>query len=456
MDRRNFLKAAGLGAAALALPSCGGKERKAEARKIEGEMEYRVCGEDQVGLLGYGCMRWQMIQDENGKDIIDQESVNELVDYALEHGVNYFDSSPVYLQGQSERATAIALLRHPRESYFIATKLSNFRDSSFESGVAMYKASLANYETDYIDYYLLHAVGSEEAFKSRFLENGLMDYMLEERKAGRIRKLGFSFHGSKEGFDYMMSQHETYHWDFVQIQMNYVDWKHANDKVGARRHDPNAEYMYEELTKRGIPVVIMEPLLGGSLADLPDAAEERLAQQDPSRSTASWAFRFLGQFPNVLTVLSGMTYMEHLEDNLKSFCGFVPLNEKENDILEQVAKILATYAKVPCTGCQYCMPCPYGINIPGIFSHYNKCLNEGIMPDPKEELEDSEDRRAFKKARREYLLSYDKAIPTIRQADHCIGCGQCVSKCPQGIKIPSQLQKIDRYVNNLKKSGTDL
>ena len=452
MDRRDFLKTAGLGAAALAVPSCKGGEKAAAGRQIEGEMEYRMCGEDRVSLLGYGCMRWQMDKDADGKETVNQESVNALVDYALEHGVNYFDSSPVYLQGQSERATAVALLRHPRESYFIATKMSNFWFEDLESAVKMYRESLANYETDYIDYYLLHSVGGEEAFRKRFLDNGVLDFLLEERRLGHIRKLGFSFHGDREGFDFMMSQHETYHWDFVQIQMNYVDWDHMEDKTNVRRKESNASYLYGELDRREIPVVIMEPLLGGRLGDLPDAVEERLAEQDATRSTASWAFRFVGSYPRVLTVLSGMTYMEHLEDNLKSFCGFSPLSDKEKEILEQVAVQLTSYDTVDCTGCQYCMPCPYGINIPGIFAHWNKCVNEGIMPDPKQEMEDSEDRRAFRKARRDYLLSYDKAIPTIRQADHCIGCEQCLPKCPQSIKIPAQLQKIDRYVNNLKKT----
>ncbi|MCQ2115935.1 MAG: aldo/keto reductase [Bacteroidales bacterium] len=452
MDRREFLKTAGLGAAALSLAGCADKSGNAQDG-ITGEMEYRINpnSDDKVSLLGYGCMRWQMIKDADGNDIVDQDSVNELVDYALEHGVNYFDSAPVYLRGQSERATGIALKRHPRDSYFIATKASNFSDASLETGIAMYKASLRNFETDYLDYYLLHSLSGGEAFKKRFLDNGLLDYLLEERKAGRIRNLGFSFHGEREGFDEMMAYHDQYHWDFVQIQMNYVDWDYMETK-GNRRKEANASYLYDELDKRGIPGVIMEPLLGGRLANLPDAVMDRLSAQEAGKSAASWAFRFCGTYPRILTVLSGMTYMEHLEDNLQTYCGFKSLTEKELSILDDVAKQLATYKTVDCTACQYCMPCPYGINIPGIFAHYNKCVNEGIMPDPKDDPADSEDRKAFKKARREYLLSYDRAIPTIRQADHCIGCGKCLEKCPQGIKIPQQLQRIDSYVNRLKKS----
>ncbi len=453
MDRREFLKTAGLGAAALGLASCGGKSEQ-KRQGVSGTMEYRTDPNTgaQISLLGYGCMRWLMTKDSEGNDIVDQESVNALVDRAIEMGVNYFDSAPVYLRGLSERATATALLRHPRDSYYIATKLSRFDDTSFERSVAMYQASLRNYETDHIDYYLLHGLNGEASFKSRFLDNGLMDYLLKEREAGHIRNLGFSFHGGREGFDELLAYHEKYHWDFVQIQMNYVDWNYMETKTNARRKEANASYLYDELDKREIPVVIMEPLLGGRLAELPDAAMDRLSGQEAGRSAASWAFRFTGSYPRVLTILSGMTYMEHLEDNLKTFCGFQPLNEKEMSILDDVAKLLATYDTVDCTACQYCMPCPYGINIPGIFSHYNKCVNEGVMPDPKAELRDSEDRKAFKKARREFLLGYDRAIPSIRQADHCIGCGQCLEKCPQSIDIPRQLQRIDRYVNNLKKT----
>ena len=168
-----------------------------------------------------------MIQDAEGKDIIDQETTNRLVDYAIEHGVNYFDTAPVYLQGQSESATGIALKRYPRESIYIATKLSNFKNHSRENSLLMYRKSFENLQTDYIDYYLLHSISGEEAFRTRYVDNGLMDFLVEERKAGRIRNLGFSFHGKKEGFDELLAYHDKYHWDFVQIQLNYMDWTHA-------------------------------------------------------------------------------------------------------------------------------------------------------------------------------------------------------------------------------------
>ena len=442
ITRRDFLKTAGAGTIAIgAAVACGPKGAQTTGLAEElgpEEMPLRTNPNtgDKCSLLGYGCMRWQMTKDENGKDIIDQNSVNELVDYAYKHGVNYFDSAPVYLQGQSERATAKALLRYPRDSYYIATKLSNFGDTSFETGYNMYKTSLANYETDHLDYYLLHSLPDYNGFKKRFVDNGLIDFLLKEREAGRIRNLGFSFHGSKEGFDSMMATHEQYHWDFVQIQMNYVDWHHPAGEC-------DAEHMYNELTSRNIPVVIMEPLLGGQLSNVPNAIADALKAHEPSKSIASWAFRFVGSHPGVFVVLSGMTYMEHLQDNLSSYLHFKPLNEEEFALLEDMASLIRNYPLVPCTGCQYCMPCPYGIDIPGIFRHYNNAINTG-------EIAESTEQANYKELKKKYLTSYSKAIDTVRQADHCINCGQCMSHCPQHIRIPQQLQRIDRYVEKLK------
>jgi predicted aldo/keto reductase-like oxidoreductase len=378
-----------------------------------------------------------MIKDENGRDICDQEAIDRLIDYAIEHGVNYFDTAPVYLQGQSESATGKSLKRYPRESYYIATKLSNFSNASRENSIEMYRKSLENLQTDYIDYYLLHSLGNEAGFKYRFVDNGIMDFLMEERKAGRIRNLGFSFHGSKEGFDEMMAYHEKYHWDFVQIQLNYVDWRHASGR------NADAEYLQQELDKRGIQSVIMEPLLGGRLSKVPQYVADRLKERNPEGSVASWAFRFAGTHEGVLTVLSGMTYMEHLQDNVKTYSPLVPLNEDELAFLDETAEIMQKYPTIPCNDCKYCMPCPYGIDIPAILLHYNKCVNAG-------EVAASINDEGYKKARRAYLVSYDRAVPKLRQASRCIGCNQCMSHCPQSINIPRELHKIDRYVENLK------
>lgn len=472
MERRDFIKMTGAAAAAAVATGiaggCASKVKNSGNDKAGsagdngmagGGMTYRTDPKfgEKVSVLGYGCMRWQMTKDENGKDIIDQESVNELVDYALARGVNYFDSSPVYLQGQSEAASGLALSRHPRDSYYIATKLSNFSDWSRENSLLMYHMSFENFRTDHLDYYLLHSIGrSIEDFENRYVKNGMLDFLLKEREAGRIRHLGYSFHGNRQMFDELLKTHGKYHWDFIQIQMNYRDWSHAEG------NNCNADHMYGELEKRGIPVVIMEPLRGGSLAKLPNSIVDELKERMPSESVASWAFRFAGTPENVLTVLSGMTYMEHLQDNLRTYSPLQPLTAEENEFLEKVAERLSSYPLVPCTACQYCMPCPYGLDIPGIFRHYNSCVNEGYVvtePTNKEGTDSAEfsrEMKAYRKARRAYLLSYDRAIEKNRQANRCIGCEKCVSHCPQNIRIPSEIHRIDHLVENLRRHSDRL
>ena len=442
MDRRDFLKISGAAAMAAACAPKGAQPAGAD----EGpeQMIYRENPKngDKVSLIGFGCMRWPMVKDAAGKDVIDQEAVNEMVDYALEHGINYFDTSPAYLQGQSEKAAGIALSRHPRESYYIATKLSNFGDASAEASIKMYKDSFEQLKTDYFDYYLLHSIGrgGKDAFNRRYVDNGLLPFLLEEKKAGRIRNLGFSFHGAKHEFDYFMELFDSGEmiWDFVQIEMNYVDWTHAD---GIR--NVNADYLYAELDKRGLPIVIMEPLLGGRLANVPESIARHMKECEPLKSIASWAFRFCGTYPRVLCTLSGMTNMDPLVDNIKTFTHFKPLTDEELVFLEEMATQMMEYPLVNCTDCKYCMPCPWGIDIPGTFQHYNRAVTEGTYAQSKEQKD-------YAKLKKAFLVSYDRAVPTVRQADHCIACGECLSHCPQSIAIPGQLRRIARYIENLK------
>lgn len=442
VSRREFLKIAGIaGTAVLAAGCASGRNDSSEQEVPKGKMTYRqIPGNgDKVSLLGYGCMRWPMKKAAEGEEkVIDQETVNALVDYAIDHGVNYFDTAPTYLQGFSQQATGIALKRHPRDKYFIATKLSNFANPSREFSMEMYRQSFIDLQTDHIDYYLLHSVGrSMEDFRKRYIDNGMLDFLVKEREAGRIRHLGWSFHGQQEVFDHVLSLHESIRWDFVQIQLNYLDWGHATPG------NVNAEYLYGELTKRGIPAIIMEPLLGGRLSNVPDRIAARLKEQDPESSVASWAFRFAGSPEMVMTVLSGMTYMEHLQDNIKTFSPLVPLTDEDKVFLEETARQMHEYPTIPCNDCKYCMPCPYGIDIPGVLLHYNKCVNEGNLSASREDSN-------YREARRAFLIGYDRSVPKLRQASHCIGCGQCVEHCPQSIKIPHELHRIDRYVEKLK------
>ena len=446
MERRDFIKITGAGALALsaAAAGCTPKKKTATAEEGSGEMVYRVnpVNGDKVSLLGFGCMRWPMIDLDNGERVIDQDAVNEMVDYAIEHGINYFDTSPAYLMGQSEKAAGIALSRHPRDKYYIATKLSNFNNQTPEASLQMYKDSFEQLQTDYFDYYLLHAIGSGgvETFRQRYVDNGMMEFLQKEKEAGRIRNLGFSFHGKPSEFDQLIALHDSgeYHWDFVQIEMNYVDWTHAD---GVR--NANAVYLYNALDKRGIPIVIMEPLLGGRLANVPDDIAALMKEREPDKSIASWAFRFCGTYPRVLCALSGMTNMDPLVDNIKTFTHFKPLTDEELVFLEEMATQMMEYPLVNCTDCKYCMPCPWGIDIPGTFQHYNRAVTEGTYAQSKEQKD-------YAKLKKAFLVSYDRAVPTVRQADHCIACGECLSHCPQSIAIPGQLRRIARYIENLK------
>ena len=189
----------------------------------------------------------------------------------------------------------------------------------------------------------------------------------------------------------------------------------------------------------------MEPLLGGRLSRLNDYLVGRLKALRPTQSTASWAFRFAGSYPKVLTVLSGMTYMEHLQDNIRTYAPLETLTPEEFELLEDTAQVMLKYPTIPCTECQYCMPCPYGLNIPAIFAHYNKCVNEGNVPKDRQDPN-------YREARRAFLVGYDRSVPRLRQASHCIGCNQCVEHCPQSIDIPKQLHRIDSFVEQLKQN----
>lgn len=458
IKRRKFLKLLGLGtvATATSLVGCNNIKRKETendyTKQIEppiGKMTYRINPKtkEKVSLLGYGMMRLPLVGGDTSEEStapIDQEMVNKEVDYAMAHGINYYDTSPAYCQGNSEHATGVALHRHPRNSYFVATKMSNFSPDtqSREKSIELFNNSLKELQVEYIDYYLLHGIGmgGMEEYNNRYVKNGILDYLVEQRRNGKIRNLGFSYHGDVEVFNYLLSLHDKYHWDFVQIELNYLDWEYA-DEINELNTD--AKYLYNELAKRNIPVVIMEPLLGGRLANIPQYLATKMKQREPQKSIASWAFRYAGSPKGVLTVLSGMTYMEHLKDNLLSYCPLKPLNDDEYKFLYHIAKEIYDLEMIPCNNCKYCMPCPYGVDIPAIFVHYNKCKNEGTLPKSSQSPE-------YAKYRRQYLIGIDRVVPKERQPDHCIGCGRCVPHCPQNIMIPDELHKISDYIEELK------
>ena len=439
MNRRQFLHKLGLGAAVMAmdpmnvLAGNSARPQSDVSADAKNQMTYRVqhgSGE-RVSLLGFGMMR---LPDN-------QEEVNRLVDYAIAHGVNYFDTAPVYKGGRSEDMTGQALSRHPRDKYLVATKMSNQRDSYWPIDEArkMYENSFRQLRVDHIDYYLLHSVGGGgiDNLKARFLDNGLLDFLMREREAGRIRHLGFSYHGDVSVFDFLLDHQDEYHWDFAQIQMNYLDWRHASLEKSGRRHDADAEYLYNKMEKTGVQTVVMEPLRGGALARMSDDLSQQLTALRPDDSPATWAFRWVGSHPNILTTLSGMNQMNHLEENVRTFSPLELCTEAENKVLEEIADVMAGFPVIPCTACNYCMPCPYGIDIPGNFAYYNEAVAQNILPLPDKQAADYMDRK------QQFADGLRKALPDASTwATQCTDCESCLKKCPQQIRIPNQMARI--------------
>ena len=409
MSRREFLRRIGIGAgsamALMALDPINVLAQDKKDSKVTNRMTYRVqhgSGE-QISLLGFGMMRLPNNQDE----------VNKLVDYAIEHGVNYYDTAPMYMGGQSEVLMGNALSRHPRNKYYVATKMSNQnrRTWAFEDSKAMYERSMEKLKVDYIDYYLLHGIGGGmDSLKGRFLDNGVLDFLLKERKEGRIKHLGFSYHGDVRDFDWLLDHQDEYHWDFVQIQMNFLDWRHASMR-GGRRSDADAEYLYDKCEKTGVQCVVMEPLRGGAFGRMAQELTDQLKAVRPDDSTARWAFRWVGSYPNILTTLSGMNRMDHLEENVKTFSPLEVCTEAENKLLAKIADEMSGVPTIPCTTCEYCMPCPYAAD--------------------------------YAERKQKFMDGYKKALPEEKNwAYACQDCEECLSKCPQQIRIPNQLARI--------------
>lgn len=358
---------------------------------------------EQVSLLGFGCMRLPTRSDDP-KDI-DAAQAEAMIDYAYESGVNYFDTAYAYHQGRSEPLIGKALSKYPRGSFNLATKMPVWLLEKEGDAEAIFNRQLELCGVDYFDFYLAHSLN---AGRLELMERvKLYDYLSLEKERGRIRRLGFSFHDAPE---LLTSLTAGYGWDFAQIQLNYFDWEAQNAKLA-----------YDILTKNGLPVVVMEPVRGGALASLPEAAGSILAGHDAEASHASWALRFAASLPNVLTVLSGMSTMEQVRDNVKTMSGFKPLTEEESESLRRALVEYKKTGAVPCTGCRYCMDCPAGVDIPGNFAVYSqyKLNNNKIMME----------------------VQY-ATLGTARQAVNCVECGQCVPLCPQFINIPDELKKV--------------
>jgi predicted aldo/keto reductase-like oxidoreductase len=383
-------------------------------------MDTRDFGFGEISLLGFGLMRLPV---KGGPDDIDREAVLAMVDRAIEGGVNYFDTAWMYHGGQSEVMAGEALSRHRRDSYLLATKMPLMMLKSKEDVDRIFNEQLRKCRTDYFDFYLCHNV--QELTIGAIDGYGVYDYLVRKREEGAIRHLGFSFHDRADTLRKALDAHD---YEFVQIQLNYNDWDNLDSKT-----------LYEILTERKIPVVVMEPVQGGTLAKLSEEAVSILRAADPKASPASWALRFAASLPNVQVVLSGMGEMGQLLDNLATFSPLRPLSEADRGVIKDALFAFRKAANVPCTACRYCMDCPEGVEIPrnlAIFNDYGRLqLSNPPMAD--------------------FRYQMDAALlPGKQGADSCVSCGNCLTLCPQHIDIPHWLGKAAGILAELRAKGS--
>lgn len=403
-----------------------------------------------VSALAFGCMRLPMLPHATfprGAEV-DEKAAERLLDQALEYGVNYFDTAWPYHRNRSEPIIGAILSRHPRERYLLATKMPGMKVENLEMAKKIFNDQLARCKVDYFDFYQLHGIKKLEDYKRVYEEMGVLDYLLEQKAVGRIRHLGWSFHGDAPLLEYVLALGIP--WDYAMLQLNYHDLLHRYDPSPAEVKAFNfpdqpapTRWMYEKVRDAGIPIVVMEPLLGGRLAKLGKRAEAPLKAARPGWSVPSWAFRYVANLPGVLTTVSGMTFKEHLDDNAAVFSRLEPLTEDDMAALKTALELYAVEGRNRCTACGYCMPCPYGVDIPAIFEHSNNhahalpILNNQADP-------------AHSAARRAYLAEYRRNVADLRQAAMCTACGQCVKSCPAMINIPAEMEKIARFERKLR------
>ncbi len=364
----------------------------------------------ETSLLGFGCMRFPTLSDGS----IDEGTAEKMLDAAYEAGVNYFDTAYVYHDGKSEGMVGKALAKRDRSTYFIATKLPIWLLKKQEDTVRIFTEQLERLQKDYVDFYLLHAL-DKETFET-VKELHVIKECEELRRQGKIRYLGFSFHDSYEVFEEILNY---YPWDFCQIQYNYMDTEiQAGDRGYAL-----AEQM-------GIPMVIMEPVRGGSLAGFSEDIDEKFHALDPDASIASYAVRWVGSHPNVKVILSGMSTMEQVEDNCGTCSDFKPLSDAENAMLKDVVATMRGRVQNGCTGCRYCMPCPAGVNIPGNFRVWNEFHIYGNY--------------------KIVQSRWEKQLDEKEKPHNCIACGKCEEVCPQQLAIRDDLKKVQQDLDQAR------
>lgn len=361
-----------------------------------------------VSLLGFGCMRFPTIDNK-----IDEVLAEKMLDEAYAAGINYFDTAFPYHNGDSEPFVGRVMSKYDRASYYLATKLPTWNVSNMDDAKRIFELQRSRIDENYIDFYLIHALNRGSWTKMRDL--GVVEYLKEQKAEGKIKYLGFSFHDSYDVFEEIINYTD---WDFCQIQLNYMD---TDEQAGMKG--------YKLAESKNIPLVIMEPIKGGLLANLPEEVTKPFTDLDASKSVASWALRWVASLPNVKVVLSGMSDYEQVMDNLDTFCDFKEMTEEEYKAVEKVGEALRARVNNGCTGCRYCMPCPAGVNIPANFAIWNRFgiyENEGNAKwQWNNEIQDSE------------------------KAKNCIKCGKCEGVCPQKLKIRDDLECLQKQFDSI-------
>ena len=361
--------------------------------------------------LGFGLMRLPLT-DANDKGSIDIEALKEMVDAFIEQGITYFDTAWMYCAFKSEDAVKEALTdRYPRDRYTLTTKLHASYLKKKEDRDRIFEEQRQKTGVEYFDYYLIHAIDQE--LYSIYNEMDCFNWLIEKRKQGLVKHIGFSYHDSAEFLDQVLTEHPEM--EFVQLQMNYLDWESA--EVQSRK-------CYEVASKHGKPVIVMEPVKGGTLADVPAEVRESFAAYHPDLSVPSWAIRFVASLDNVAMVLSGMSNMEQLMDNISYMKEFVPMNAEETELVHKAAEMIKDSIAIPCTGCSYCTEgCPMQIAIPYLFRVYNKS-KRGEISDVEADEE------------------YRQLTESGGKARECLACGQCQVACPQHLEIINYLKDV--------------
>lgn len=359
-------------------------------------------------MLGFGCMRFP----QNGDGTIDEIEAERMIDKAIAEGVTYFDTAYPYHNGESETFVGRVLKKYSRSSFYLATKMPVWKINSKEDAKEILEEQMARLQVDYIDFYLLHALNKERWDK--VVEAEILSLCEEWKAQGKIRYLGFSFHDEYAVFEKILSSRK---WDFCQIQYNYMD-----------REEQAGDKGYKLAEELGIPMVVMEPVKGGLLGALPEDLTAILEKEDPTASMASWALRWVGSHSNVKVILSGMSTYQQVLDNLETFSKFQPVSEEEEKAIEQVADGIKKRMRNGCTGCEYCMPCPFGVDIPRNFSIWNEYAMYGNQ----------------ERTKQRYHMTESKA-----KADQCKKCGKCETVCPQGLAIRRDLEQVAEELKSL-------